>query len=500
MALLKRLITRTLSIRLSLMVVFAITILLMATLSVMFLYARKVVKIESLKKAKQTLEGTVQHIDNTLLKVETAANTMLWNVEHHLDDPDLMFEYSQKLLELNPDIAGCAIAFEPYYYKDKGQYFMAYCHRQTALGKTNADSPIIRSNVFGNRPYFEQAWYTIPVETGKAFWTEPLKDDETEDEALTSYCLPIRDASGRTAGVLGVDLSLSLFTQTVLAVKPSPNSYCTLLGTDGSYIIHPDSNKLFHQNIFQQTQTDSDPTVKEAAMAMVSGKSDYRLIKLNGNDCYVFFQPFTRHGWSVGIIYPKEDIFGDYNQLFRYILIIVAASLVLLMVLCLTVTHRQLLPLRLLTQSAQRIADGHYDEPIPDSHQEDEIGRLQDNFQQMQQSLATHVSELKRLTATLQERGEVLRTAYDQAQEADRMKTAFLHNMTNQMAIPVSTISEDVKELHESYRDMDQEKANHLVDDIQQQGEKVTNLLNHMLDVSQGIKSEYQDESKIGNG
>lgn len=495
MARLTKIITRTLSVRLSLMVVFAIAMLLMAAVCIMLRYARLIIKEETIKEAEQTLETTVQHIDNILLGVEQAAGNIYFQTIYHLDDPDRMFFYCQKLLESNPNIAGCAIAFEPYYYQQRGKYFMAYVHRAANDSTITSDAPIIQSTIFGNKPYNEQSWYTTTLEKQRPIWIDPLKGQDTDDEAITSFCLPIYDRQGGKVGVMGVDVSLNLLSQIVLAAKPLPNSYCTLLGSDGSYIVHPDSNKLFHQTVFTQTHQGADPSVEEAGRAMVAGETGHKLFRMNGVSNYVFYKPFrqnavqgrsmTNLGWSVGIVFPEDDITADYRNLLYYVLTIALAGLLLVLVFCLLITHRQLLPLRLLTKSAQRIADGHYDEPIPDSRQHDEIGRLQDNFQHMQQSLALHVHQLEQLKNSLQERTGVLQKAYGQAQEADRMKTAFLHNMTNQMTTPVNAISDNVRALCDGYRDMDQQQAARLVEDIQLQGKTITELLNNLLIASQ---------------
>ena len=66
-----------------------------------------------MKKAEQTLEGTVQHIDNILLNVEQSSGNVYWNMLIHLDKPEKMFEFSRSLVESNPYIVGAAIALEP---------------------------------------------------------------------------------------------------------------------------------------------------------------------------------------------------------------------------------------------------------------------------------------------------------------------------------------------------------------------------------------------------
>lgn len=464
-------------------------ILLMASLVVMLHFSRKAVKEEALQKATQTLEGTVQRIDNILLSVEQMTGNIYFSLLPYINDPDKMFEYSRRVVESSPFISGCAIAFKPYFYKDR-ELFMAYYHRPY----DGSGAPIIQSDTFGNCPYTEQIWYTDPMVTEKPKWLNPLKGMDFDTDPITTFCLPIPGADGKPVAVMGVDVSLSLLSHIVLETKPSPNSYCTLLAGDGSFIVHPDSSKLLHQTVFTQAERMSDPTMREAAEAMVSGETGYRQFRMKGNDYYIFYQPFKRANiqgrsmekldWSAGIIYPEDDIFGDYNRLLYYVLAIAFGGLLLLYVLCRTVIHRQLLPLRMLTASAQRIAQGNYDENIPDTRQKDEIGRLQNHFQQMQQALATNIGELEELTATLHQRGEELNTAYERVRRADRMKTVFLHNMTDQMEGPAKLISEDVSALCDNNREMSKDEAGRLADDIQEQGKTIAELLDNLLRVS----------------
>ena len=487
-------IRKTLSVRVSLTIVSAIGVLLAIALLIMLRYSWEAIREEAVKDAEQTLETTVEQIDNVLLSVEQTSGNFYWDLMRHLDQPDRMYDYCQRIIETNPNITGCAIAFEPHYYQEKGQLFMAYYHRSTTNGQTS----LVQEDTFAGRPYNEQTWYTQPVQTGKAFWIGPLKDDQVSGEAIISFCLPIYSHDRKVIAVLGVDVALSTLSEIAHAAKPSPNAYCALLGSDGSYIIHPDSNKLKHQTVFTQTERGADPSVKEVAQAMVAGETGYGTFFLNNTENYVFYKPFKRRfvqgrttenmGWSIGIVYPKNDIFGGFYRLLYYLLAIAGIGLLLLLIVCQWFTHRRLLPLRLLTKSAQRIADGHYDEPVPDTRQQDEIGLLQTHFQQMQQSLGNHINELEQLTANLQERGEVLQAAYSQAQKADRMKTAFLHNMTNQMIAPVLDIEKNVKELCEHYDRQEEQEADHHITDIQQQSAKITELLNHFLHISEQEK------------
>ena len=87
-------------------------------------------KEEALQKASQTLESTVQRIDNILLSVEQSTGNVYFRLIYNLDKPDMMYEYSRQLVESNPCVDGCAIAFKKDYYKGH-EYFMAYYRRNT---------------------------------------------------------------------------------------------------------------------------------------------------------------------------------------------------------------------------------------------------------------------------------------------------------------------------------------------------------------------------------
>jgi methyl-accepting chemotaxis protein/sigma-B regulation protein RsbU (phosphoserine phosphatase) len=300
------------------------------------------------------------------------------------------------------------------------------------------------------------------------------------------------DRNGKSVGVLAVDVAIELLSQIVLAAKPSPNGYSTLLGRNGSYIVHPDVEKLRKQNVFNQFAKDSDPSMRKVVKSMVGGESGQAPFIMDGNEWYVVYKPFTRHevvgrttdhlGWSVGVVYPKDDIFGDYNRLLYLVIGIAFVGLLLSIILSSLFTHRKLFPLNMLTKAAQKISQGDYSRTIPDTERYDEIGLLQKDFQQLQQSLATRMAELEQMNAQLKERSEELQQANRKAQEADRMKTAFLHQMTYQMLEPAESLKNHVATLCDNYQTISPEEASQEVKVIHQQGKTIVELLRHMID------------------
>lgn len=483
-------ISQTLSLRLSLMVVCVIALLLLVSLAAIYFFSRQTLREEALYNAQETLESTVQDVDNILLSVEQSTGNIYWDLLGHLNEPENMINYSRRVVESNPYIIGCAIVFKPNYYPGR-ELFMAYIHRKGHSMTGDDASELIVQDTFTDRPYTEQIWYTEPMALGQPFWTDPLKNDNTEDEALMTFCLPIYDLSGKCVGVMAADVSIQLLSDIVLAAKPSANSYAAMLARNASYIVHPDKEKLTKGNAFNLFGENSDPTLRKIIKSMLNTESGHESFNMDGQDWYVVYRPYKNSvvdgravqslNWSIAIVYPEDDIFGGNAQLLYLVLTIAIIGLLLFSILCRMFIHSQLLPLNMLKQWAQHITKGNYDTIVPDTDREDEIGRLQRNFQKIQLSLAMQIKEQKRLTKQLKDRSKVLQQANDKAREADLMKTTFLHHMTNQMLQPTDAIDKDVAELCNNYQTISNEDAEQKIAQIHQNSETVIALIDDMI-------------------
>ena len=473
--------------RLNVIVLVVMALFLSVSLAVMYGFARHTLKEEVVNGAWETLDATEVKIDNILHSVEETTENVYADLRLHLDQPERMFTYSRRIVECNPYIDGCAIVFRPNYYPGH-ELYMAYVHR-------DVNGEFVTQETFANRPYTKQVWYEETVAREATFWTAPLKNDDTEDKPLITFCQPIFDANNECVGAVAVDMSIMELSRIVLATKPSPNSYCTLLDQHGSFIVHPDAEKLTHQTVFTQTQTGVDPTVLVAAKAVMSGETGYKPFHLNSEDWLVFYKPFERSkastypvqdlNWSLGLIYSENDIFGLFTNLLFLVLACALIGLLVFTFICRAFVHRELKPLKQLTRSAQRIAQGHYDEVIPISLRDDEIGQLQGNFEKMQQSLVAQVNEQQRISTSLKKRGEYLQQASGHNLETDRLKTAFLYYITNQMTAPSVIIDKSVTTLCNDYHTISLTDAEREAEKIKKQSKVIISLLDELVHITE---------------
>ena len=388
-------IRRKLSVRVSLWVVMFAAVIFIAALGFLFYQSREAVRQEAISRATQILDKTSLRVEGILNRVEVATYMTEWLVQRHPGKADSMFVYSRGMLQNNPDFYNCSIAFEPYYFKDRGRYFSAY-------SKHDGDSIRTIQDGSDNYQYFFMDWYLMPSLLDRPSWTEPYMDLDTRtntSEMVTSYCMAIKDNQDRFIGVINTSLSLNWLSQTISAVKPYPNSYSIMVGRGGTYFVHPDSTKITRQTIFTQTILQPDTALTALGHAMQRGEEGIKRMNIDGEDSYVFYKPLGKTGCSMAIVCPESDIFGGFDRLRRTVMTIVCVGLLLMLYFFIRIITRELSPLRRLAREAETIASGQFDTQLPDLGRTDEIGQLSHSFGNMQQSLVRYIEELKDTTA-----------------------------------------------------------------------------------------------------
>ncbi len=386
---------RKLSVRVSLWVVTFAAIIFNVALGFFFVQAREAVRQEAINRATQILNNTSLRVDSILNRVEVASAMTKWLVLRHPEEPDSMFVYSRSMLLNNPDFYNCSIAFEPYYFKEKGRYFSAYTiHVGDSLRTIQGGSESYQ--------YFFMDWYLMPMLLNKPCWTEPYMDyDVTTNtsEMLTSYSQTITDRQGTVIGVINTSLSLNWLSQNISSIKPYPNSYSVMIGRGGTYFVHPDSTKISRQTIFTQAMEEPDTALVALGHAMQRGEEGMKRMRISGEDSYVFYKPLGQTGCSMAIVCPESDIFGGFDRLRNSVRTIVLVGLLLMLFFFIRIITRELRPLHRLAKGAETIASGNFDTKLPELKREDEIGQLSTSFGNMQQSLVKYIEELKDTTA-----------------------------------------------------------------------------------------------------
>ena len=435
-----------LSTRLAIVILVLAAPLFITTIGALFLEARQVIRHKAVGRAKSALNASMQRLDRNLLAVQTATEAYSWVLEEQLH-PDSFLTLSHKVVALNPHIDGCSVSAEPYLFPEKGRHYSVYTVREP-------DS--VRTVVEEKYEYFQKTWYKLPYDLNEPCWEiffdEADSLELTIDGMLASYGKPLHNAKNEIVGVISTDLSLLKLTKIINEERPYPNSYFVMLDSDGRYVVHPDSTRLFAKTIFD----DADPRTNQDLIAlghqMTAGKEGGMPIYIDGKGYLVCYQPVPGTDWSMAIVCPDNDILKNYYMLSNIVIPLLIIGLLIIVLLCYRAVSQAFGSIRQLLLKTRMIAEGNMEVFIGHSNRIDDVGRLQNSFAAMLQALQFHIGIVRYITEKLQQRNKELEEATKRAQEANQQKTTFIQNVSHQIRTPLNIVMGFSQVLHDAIK------------------------------------------------
>ena len=449
-------IRESLSLKLSLWLLFFTVTVFVVSMSFLYLYSRDIMHQEAKERAFLTLEHSSLKLAHLITEIETATSNAEWLVETHTQ-PDSLLAFTRRVTELNPNIHSCSITTEPFFFPQYGRYFSAYSMRVGDSIET------IREAEY---EYYEKVWYNTPKKLGTSCWVDPFDDYNagtlSSTDMIASYCMPLYDEQHQFYGVISTDVTLTKLAETITMQKPFANSYFMLLGQDGHFFIHPDSTKLIKESIFSIAEEEGQPELIVLGHEMQQQKKHAMEVKFDGKSCLVFYQPVPQTPWSIALVCPLSDIFSGLNKLFYLVVLLTIGGLIVLLFFCRHIVSLMIAPLNRLAKLSLNFANGQFEEHVPHSHREDIIGRLQNSFATMQQSLATHINHIKDVNAQMEQRNKELLQANQMAEKSQRKKNAFVQNMTHQIRTPLNIVLGFAQVMSDNYHAIEAEELKSL--------------------------------------
>lgn len=371
----------------------ASVILLSLAVVAQFVVRSSIIRMEE-GRAQGVLSNTELKITTVMDAVETVLRNNLRAIEQNLDSPKEMYFIVRNVVESNKDlIVGSAIAFEPYYYKQEGRQFSPYCYN---------DGKDIYEKQLGSDEYdyHSMDWYLIPKLLDKPYWSEPYYDEGGGEQLMTTYSLPLKDENGQFFAIFTADVSLSWLSEVMDQAKYYENSYNFIMGRGGTFITHPQRHLIYNETFFTLSETLGDPVIAEVGYNLLDGKSDREETDdILYGPSYIFYKPIERTGWSMAIICDKDEIFSEANLIGLIVAFLILLSLIVLAFVSFTGVRIMVRPIKQLAQSADEIARGNLQAPLPEFKSRDEMGRLLESFRFMQGSLHEQMEELGRVNA-----------------------------------------------------------------------------------------------------
>jgi sigma-B regulation protein RsbU (phosphoserine phosphatase) len=386
-----------LSVKLSVLILASTTLIFLAAFGYNYHASRQLVLKNVQENARNLTQSAVSKIELTLNSVEKPPRYLASLLEMFPYSRQDLLKQIKEMVVKNEDIFGSTVAFEPYAYDRSRRYFAPYF---------NEDSGQVKLSYLGSKDYqyFLWDWYMIPKVLDKAIWSEPYFDEGGGNIVMSTYSLPFyRDVRGvRTfTGVVTADMSLDSLVDIISRISIYKSGYAFLISQNGVFVAHPDRKLIMRESIFTLAESAGDAELRKIGRNMIGGKSGFVSLGqyFTGKKSWMYYAPLSTVGWSIGVIVPEEELFGDLRKLSRTVLMIGVAGFIFLFAVVVFISSTITRPLRELAIRTTEIARGSLDMVLPPTRARDEVGALTHSFEDMRVALKEYITNLKETTA-----------------------------------------------------------------------------------------------------
>ena len=381
--------------------------LFIISLSVFYFFSKKQMKEMTYNYAEAITNNTVLKTELILSPITKIANNYKWIIENKRLSSDSIFGITRKIIGNNPEIVGCAIAYESFFFKEKGRYFAPYSCRE----KGNIKTFQLGSTEY---EYFVMDWYQIPASIQKPYWSEPYFDTGGANTLITTFSMPFYSMHGKEksfAGVITIDVALDWLTDIVSSVKILETGYASVLSRNGTFVTHPKKELMMNQTIFSYASEMNNPELRTIGREMQKGKTGFVSSTLNGVERVLYYTPLPSSNWTLAVVFPKSEMFLPLRKITVALIFLVVIGLILLTFIVSRIVSRQISPLEIFAKSAREVANGNFNNKLPDIKSKDEMKHLHDSFEHMQKDLSTYIEHLKSTTSAKEKIESELRIA-----------------------------------------------------------------------------------------
>lgn len=357
------------------------------------------------------------------------AAQLLWSVDLESDvssESDVMPSFTQEILKLgnlqdmlvqynaNNDMVSSAYIATESGWMIQADY-IAYSKYNITSTEANLDHPL----------YYEakdRQWYKRAREkgSGQIAYTDVIRDIHEGGDCIV--CASPVYYNDRIVAVAGIGSYLETVSDAVLNMDVGEEGYAFLVNEKGQILVSgkTDGETAAHADQTVDLRESDNLMLREAAVGMVSGKSDSIELMLDGRDVYLAYAPLQRLGWSLvtvideaQVIAPAQesqerilaltkDMGSRQDRAIRYVLAVYTGTLICItLFVCISGTHfsgKLTEPIRSLTYEVTKWDGSNLDYRI-DLKTGDEIEDLGNAYNGMIAQIREYVGNLANVTA-----------------------------------------------------------------------------------------------------
>ena len=279
-------------------------ILIQVSGAVQYYFARNGIRNEVEHHAKTEMMVKNLEIQQMVSGVESAVENVKWLLGWAADNPYAIYPILEEFVKSNPDICGCALAFEPNHFEEMGRWYEPYVLRDSV------GSLIQKQIADASHDYHQMSWYKegLVADTGR--WTEPYIDNEGAHGMVCTYTIPVRNEIGEPVAVFAADLSLNWLTDK-FAAQEDAKELSFLVSREGRLLACPDKDMIMKYSLEDINPQNSNTQIEEINNDMLAGNAGSAKVKDNNGDTrIIYYSPVGgRTGWSMAIVFSEKEMY-----------------------------------------------------------------------------------------------------------------------------------------------------------------------------------------------
>lgn len=389
----------SLAVEVTLLVMLGTSLVFSIVLFTNYRASRAIILANAESGARELASARALLLELELRTVEAVTANMASFLENSKMDALALNALLKRNVQENSQIFGSAVAFEPFMFLPGEKEYATYYYR--------GDKGIEHTNLAtASYDYRMQDWYSVPRELKAPVWTPPYFDEGGGNIIMTTYSVPFferGETSGKENlfGVVTADVSVEWLTKELSSVKVGQTGFCFLISDTGVFLSHPDSSLIMKESVFSVAEQLNKPHLRTVGKRMLAEESGWLDMgdSIARKDCYLGFARLNSTGWSLGVVFPKKELYTDIDRLHSTEAILGGAALFMLFAVSLILGGSITRPLRRMVKATSTVASGNLDLELPATRRHDEVGQLARAFTHMIVDLKKYIRELTETTA-----------------------------------------------------------------------------------------------------
>jgi len=266
----------------------------------------------------------------------------------------------------------------------------------------------------------QQWWYERTVTGGAAWWSEPYRNTNTAAEDFVTYNVPLRrpgdSPRARPIGMVSADLPVARLRR-MLATLPHDAGVEALLLSPQSRVVVSTRDAALEGHTLEQLVGDQRADLAPLRTALRGlGQNDKPLVfrhRAREQSLYTVAVPVEDSGWHIALSVSRDYVLARLNRVAVWLALGALLGTALAWWIGRRISRNVAGPIEDLSGSAQGFKQGQFQQPLPHTERDDEVGVLARALDSARHSIRDQMMEIETLATERQRLESELSIARD---------------------------------------------------------------------------------------